>query len=218
MTEVPVAVIILADGQFLVRYALRQLIERLHWQVPVLEARNETELLGLLSVHSHALVVLDYFQPGHFEIATIQKMAQSAPHTRLLVITADQQKENMFQLIEQGIHVILTKNCEESEILEAIKSAARMERFYCQKVIDFILEKTFPGAEESCGPARLSAREIEIVQLTAKGLVAKQIAEALNLSTHTVYTHRKNILQKLNVKNSSELVLFAVNKGWVERE
>ncbi|MBK8653660.1 MAG: response regulator transcription factor [Haliscomenobacter sp.] len=59
---------------------------------------------------------------------------------------------------------------------------------------------------------------MEIVRLTAQGLVAKQIADSLNLSPHTVYTHRKNIMQKLKVKNASQLVLFAVNKGWVERD
>jgi DNA-binding CsgD family transcriptional regulator len=59
----------------------------------------------------------------------------------------------------------------------------------------------------------LSARELEIVQLIAQGLVAKEISKKLNLSTHTVYTHRKNIMEKLKFRRSSELVLFAVNKG-----
>lgn len=218
MTTPPISTVILADGQFLVRYALRQLIEKMGWSTPVLDARNEAELLELLPNHSPALIILDYFQPGRFGINTLDKLVQCAPKSIVLIITADQEKSNMYDLLERGIQVILTKNCEETEILDAIRAALRMERFYCSKVIDFILEKSFPGAGESCSPAILSQREIEIVQLTSKGLVAKQIAQFLNISTHTVYTHRKNILQKLQVKNSSELVLFAVNKGWVERE
>jgi len=81
------------------------------------------------------------------------------------------------------------------------------------------LEKTFskPSEVENIAPLPLSAREIEIVQQTAKGLIAKEIADVLNLSTHTVYTHKKNIMKKLGFTTSSELVLYAVNKGLISK-
>jgi DNA-binding CsgD family transcriptional regulator len=59
----------------------------------------------------------------------------------------------------------------------------------------------------------LSFREIEIIQLTAKGLSAKEIANQLFLSLHTVYTHKKNIMKKLKINSSSEIILYAINKG-----
>jgi DNA-binding CsgD family transcriptional regulator len=72
---------------------------------------------------------------------------------------------------------------------------------------------SFSQNSYSSNPLPLSARELEIVQLIAKGLIAKEISKKLNLSTHTVYTHRKNIMEKLKLRRSSELVLFAINKG-----
>ena len=72
---------------------------------------------------------------------------------------------------------------------------------------------SFSQNNYSSNPLPLSARELEIVQLIAQGLVAKEIGKKLNLSTHTVYTHRKNIMEKLKLRRSSELVIFAVNKG-----
>ena len=73
---------------------------------------------------------------------------------------------------------------------------------------------SFPKADK-CEPTPLSAREIEIVQLVAEGLIAKEIADRLHLSTHTVYTHRKNIMKKLKLGSTSELVRWAIEEGIV---
>ena len=109
----------------------------------------------------------------------------------------------------------LTKECDETEILDAVMATAKNERFFCSKILNYILEKSF-NKSISCKPSPLSQREVEIVRLIAKGLIAKEIADRLNLSTHTVYTHRKNIMSKLKVKSASELVLYAVNNGIVD--
>ena len=82
---------------------------------------------------------------------------------------------------------------------------------YCTNVLNHLLEKSFP--KDDCSPVPLTPREIEIVRLVASGLIAKEIASELNLSTHTVYTHRKNIMKKLKFGTTSELVLYAVNEG-----
>ena len=82
--------------------------------------------------------------------------------------------------------------------------------------MDYVFERSFSPAVEDCAPTPLTVREIEIVQLAAKGLIAKEIASQLDLSTHTVYTHRKNIMRKLKINTASELILYAVNNGLVK--
>lgn len=211
-------IILLADEQYLIRFALRKLLEQFHWNSVVVDVASEEVLLLSLERYPTALILLDYLQPGSFSLETIARIHEKAPQARILIISSDHNRETIYQSLEYGIDAFLTKNCDETEILDAITAVGKNERFYCSRVIDFLLEKSFPRTSDSCSPTTLSKREIEIVQLTAQGLVAKQIADTLNISTHTVYTHRKNILQKLNVKNASELVLLAVNKGWVERD
>ena len=88
--------------------------------------------------------------------------------------------------------------------------------FFCSKVLDIIMERSFGKPGEECAPTPLTPREIEIVRLTARGLIAKEIADVLSLSPHTIYTHRKNIMKKLKLNSSSELVLYAVNNGMID--
>ena len=83
-------------------------------------------------------------------------------------------------------------------------------------ILEVILEKSFGPEEEECEPIPLSPREIEIVQHIANGRIAKEIASDLHLSTHTIYTHRKNIMRKLELSSPVELVMYAINMGIVD--
>ncbi len=210
--------IILADSQYLTRLALRKLLEPLSLVSSLTEAQNEQELCLMLHRSESPVVFLDYQKPGAFSLETIPLIQREAPRARIVLLTSDNSQEGIRQALEFGVDGFLTKHCDEGEILEALKAVGNGERFYCSQIIDFLLGKFSFRQEYACAPAILSPREMEIVRLTAQGLVAKQIADSLNLSPHTVYTHRKNIMQKLKVKNASQLVLFAVNKGWVERD
>ena len=129
-----------------------------------------------------------------------------------MVISSDDERENIYEVIQTGVIRFLTKKCDAVEIQEAFKAITQGEKFFCTRVFDYIFEKSF-SQNLSSEPIPLSARELEIVQLIAKGLVAKEISRKLNLSTHTVYTHRKNIMEKLKLRRPSELVLYAVNNG-----
>jgi DNA-binding NarL/FixJ family response regulator len=206
----------LADGQELIRIALRQLLVSNGNYEILAEANNEDELLTRLQSLPCDLVILDYSQDGYFQGDTIGKIRGLSPKTAVVIISSDLRKENIFQALENGISGFVTKHCSSEEIVDAVQAALKGEKFFCSKVIDILLAKSLgKDEEENCDPTPLSPREIEIVRLAAKGLIAKEIADVLNLSLHTVYTHRKNIMKKLQLNSSSELVLYAVNKGLV---
>lgn len=89
---------------------------------------------------------------------------------------------------------------------------ARGEKFICNKILDVILEKnTYDTNNETV----LSERETEIIKLIAEKYSSQEIAEKLFISIHTVYTHRKNIMKKLNMRSPVELILYAIDKGIV---
>lgn len=211
--------ILLADEQHLIRLGLRQLLGSQEQFEIVGEVTNESHLLEFLAQQSVDVIIVDYSQKDSFQPSTVRQIKIRFPQTRILVISSDTNKKEIYEILEMGVTSFITKTCGLDEIVDAVNAVARGNKFFCTRVIDFLLEKSFSKLEEeeNIAPLPLSAREIEIVQQTAKGLIAKEIADALNLSTHTVYTHKKNIMKKLGFTTSSELVLYAVNKGLVSK-
>jgi DNA-binding NarL/FixJ family response regulator len=205
--------VLLADAQFLIRFALKELLKETNTFLVIGEAGNEAELNRLITKTPPDIIVIDYNQPGFFSIESIKHLIDQHPTIELLVISSDENKENIYDVINSGVLRFLTKKCDAHEINEAFRAIIRGEKFFCSSIFNFIFEMSFSQNSYSSNPLPLSARELEIVQLIAKGLIAKEISKKLNLSTHTVYTHRKNIMEKLKLKRSSELVLFAINKG-----
>ncbi len=210
--------ICIADGQYLIRAGLRAMLSTdVRFEI-VGDVKNEKELLHMMAHKAVDVLILDYNQPGYFDLSTIRTIKSRFPETELLVISADENRQTIYQALEHGVKSFLTKECDSSEIIDAVMSTAKGEKFFCSRVMDYIFEKSFPDKEGNCDPMPLTTREIEIVQLVAKGLIAKEIAAHLNLSTHTIYTHRKNIMKKLKIGSTSELVLYAVKNGIVANE
>lgn len=211
--------VVLADAQYLVRVGLRHLLSGREAVRIVGEATDERELMELLAARKPQVLILDYNQPGNFSKGTVERVRAAFPKTNILIISADHFKDNIFHILEQGVNSFLTKTCDEQEIIDAIKATAKGEKFFCSKVLEYLLERTFAKEKDNgCGAAPLTPREAEIVQLIARGLIAREIAEALNLSPHTIYTHRKNIMKKLRLNSASGLVLYAVHTGLVKAE
>lgn len=209
--------VVIADAHFLSRYALCKLLEELPDFEIIGEVGEESDLLQLMQKNKPHMVILDYDAPGAFSEGTIRKVKTIAPQTNILVISDVDSKKSIDQALTQGVHSFLTKSCGEKEVMDAMRATARGEKFFCTRVVDYLLEKSYTKPKKR-SQSPLTPREIEIVKLVAKGLIAKEIADSLNLSTHTVYTHRKNIMKKLKLNTASELVLYAVRNGYVAGE
>lgn len=206
--------IVIADSQYLIRRGLKNLVRNLDDFRISGDAQNEEELTNILTEKKAEVVIMDYNQPNYFGIETLRKISKIAPKTNVLIISADNSKSNIYEVLELGVSGFLTKQCEEEEILNAIKAVAKGEKFFCNNVLNYILEKSFSSEEnDDCSPTPLTFREIQVVKLIGAGKIAKEIANDLGLSTHTVYTHRKNIMRKLELSTTSELVIYAINHG-----
>jgi len=213
---VPISILI-ADSQYLIREGLKNLIRNLGGFNAIAEASNEAELLDFIKKNKVNVIILDYNNSSYFKIETIQKIKKIEPDSNILIISSDNNKNNIYEVLELGVNSFLTKQCEEDEILNAIKATAKGEKFFCNNVLNYILEKSFsPEEDEDCSPTPLTFREIQIVRLIGAGMIAKEIASDLKLSIHTVYTHRKNIMRKLELNSTSELVIYAINHGIIE--
>ncbi len=212
--NMPIQVAI-ADSQYLIRVGLRHLLEADEGISIVGEASDKEQLFQLLEIEKPAVLIFDYNHPAIFSQDDIMRIKSVSPDTGILIISADNDRQNIYKVLEMGVNSFLTKECDKDEIFQAVRATAAREKFFCHKVLEFLLEKSF-GSEGDCLPTPLTPREVEIVRWVAEGKTAKDISDLINISVHTIYTHRKNIMKKLKLSSTSELVLYAVRQGIVD--
>lgn len=177
---------------------------------------SEEELFEKLADEKFDLIVIDPSAEGFFTINTTIKLKERFPDQKTLIISDIETPSKVLSILEKGVQGYLTRQCDVAEVTHAIFAIAKGEKFYCNKVIDIILNKQFvEGEEENCEPTTLTERESEITALIASGMTNKEIGEELHLSHHTVHSHRKNILKKLGINSVSELTVYAMNVGLI---
>lgn len=202
-----------ANANVLMASGLNTILERGGGIDKISIVKNEDELFDTLRQKEFDLLVIDPCAQEHFTIETTHKLKEKYPQLKTLIITDIQSPKSVLKILEKGVQGYLTRQCDESEITHAIFAIAKGEKFYCNKVIDIILNKSLSTEEENCDPTALTERETEITTLIAKGHTNKEIGRELHLSHHTVHTHRRNILKKLGAKSASELTVYAMNVG-----
>jgi len=178
-------------------------------------AKNEEELFQFLKTDDFDLIIIDPLAKEHFSIETTLVLKEKFPNQKTLIISDIESPKRVLKILEKGVQGYLTRQCDEAEITHAIFAIAKGEKFYCNKVIDIILNKSLSAEEDNCEPTALSVRENEVTALIAQGFTNKEIGKQLYLSHHTVHTHRRNILKKLGIKSTSELTVYAINVGLI---
>lgn len=206
--------VVLADFQFLTRKAIKSLIEDIPGFQVVAQINQPENLMTSLKTVNPQLLVVDIFEKDPSYIDRIIEI-KNRDTIEMLVITNSQNQQYIQKLLQAGIRGIVTKNCSEEEITTALKSVSKGQRFYCNNILNQIVEK---DTEEDCKPTTLTTRELEVLKLIALGYKTSKIAQNLNISIHTVNSHRKNILRKLNISSPIHLVAYALDFGLVNIE
>lgn len=206
--------ILLADNQPLTAAGIRFLVE----------AGNEAEIIGTVEDATRIgeitcelkpdLLIADYNIPGYLSLDALAGVI-SDTHVNTLIISGDNNQQTIRQSLKIGVKGYITKECSREEIVLAIRSTAKGEKFFCHKILDVIMEKESPAAI-ACEPTVLTVREMEILELLAKGFSTQRAADKLNLSPHTIHTHRKSIIKKLSIKSPTEFVLYAIDFGLIK--
>ena len=208
--------VLIADKNFLSRVGLELLVGELKgFDLVPSVCGDKEDLINQLHLSKPNLLVADYTSLG-MSIDELSVLTKKFNRTKFLVITEVLPKKDLLKLLASGIVSYLLKECEKSEILEAINSTIKGEKFICGKVVAMLTSSPEIVVNNSfikslgCDGFPVTEREIDIIRGIAEGLSNKLIADKLNLSTHTVNTHRKNIMAKLGVNNTAGVVMFAV--------
>jgi DNA-binding NarL/FixJ family response regulator len=211
--------VILADSNDLIRIGLRTILSAQRDITISGEATNNEELLEQLNSFGASIVIIDYTSPG-FDINIVPKVQQKYKRVRFLAITPEQSAQTLVDALRSGITSYIKKDCDLSEIVNAVSETAYGNKFFCGQILEAIQKANIDVNDldfdsYSCEAVILSERENEIIVLISEGNTNEQIAEQLFLSKHTVNTHRKNIMAKLGVKNTAGIVMYAVKTNLV---
>jgi DNA-binding NarL/FixJ family response regulator len=214
--------VLIADKNFLSRVGLELLVGELKGFDLAPSVCGEKEaLINQLQISKPNLLIADFISLG-ISINELKSICKKYTKTKFLIITEWLSKKESVEVLESGITSFLLKECDKIEILEAINSTIKGEKFICGKIVRFLSASSEIKSSNSfikslsCDGFQVTNREVDIIQGIAEGLPNKLIAVKLNLSTHTVNTHRKNIMAKLGVKNTAGIVMFAVKNKLLE--
>jgi DNA-binding NarL/FixJ family response regulator len=210
--------ILLADDHTLVRQGLRKILEeKADWEV-IGEADD-----GRLAVRKALallpdVAILDISMPQLNGIDATRQIARKAPSVRVLVLSMHADEAYINRALNAGATGYLLKDSAGKDLIRAVAAVGEGQSFFSPSVSRLMLDDYMRRAAAAGAVDRydtLSDREREILQLVAEGRSNKEVAELLGISAATVETHRARVLQKLDVHNTAELVLYAVRRGIV---
>jgi DNA-binding NarL/FixJ family response regulator len=198
--------IVLADDHALFRQGLSKIIEGVADLEVAGEAGDGLELLSVLQTTLPHLVILDISMPRLRGIEALREVKKLFPDVKVLVLTMH--REYLHQVLSAGAEGYLLKEDADRELFCAVDKI-RQGRIYISPRLREEL-----GEDEATAPEPLSARETEVLNLIAGGKSNREIAEALFISVRTVEAHRATILSKLDLRNTADLVRYAIEKGF----
>lgn len=208
--------VLLADDHTLIRAGLRMVVVSQPDFTVVGEASDGREAVALAEQLKPNVVVMDIGMPSLNGIEACRQIHDSALGTQVIMLSMHSDEGYVLRALKAGAKGYMLKDSAEADLASAIRAVTAGKSFFSPAVSKILLEDYMrklkrTGAEDSFD--LLSPREREVLQLVAEGKSSKEVANLLSLSVYTVETHRAKVMQKLNLHNIPELILYAVRKG-----
>jgi two-component system response regulator NreC len=208
--------ILLADDHAVIRRGLRLVLEEQEGFQVVGEAGDGREALRLAEALTPDVVVMDVTMPNLNGIEAARQICAKFPGIAIVVLSMHSDEGYVLRALRAGARGYLLKEAPVGDFINAIHSVVAGKAFFSPVVSHMLVEEYVRQLQDrdiTDSYELLTAREREILQLVAEGKSNKDIAVLLNLSLHTVETHRSNLMEKLGLHSVPELILYAVRKG-----
>lgn len=206
--------ILLADDHGIVRNGFRMILAA-QWDMEVVgEASNGREAVDKAIDLQPDLVVMDVTMPELNGIEAARQITKAVPKARILALSMQKDSVYVREMLRAGAKGYLLKDCDEQDLLAAVRAVALGKGWLSPEVSDSVLDDYRKHVTNPID--LLSPREREVLQLIAESKTNKEIATALGLSVYTVEAHRGRIMEKLNLHSIGELVRFAVRNGLID--
>jgi len=201
--------IIIADDHQMFIDGIRSLLEHEEDIEIIGEALDGEQVLRLVSSMPVDMILMDINMPKLDGLQATQQIKAKYPDTKVLMLTMYNTPEYIVGVADAGADGYILKNTGKHELNEAIRSIMAGLNFYSQEVMRTMLQSEKNKKTKALNDPQLSKREIEVLKLIVQEMTTQEIADALFISNHTVETHRKNLLDKLNARNIAGLVRYA---------
>ena len=218
MTQRPDARILLADDHALVRQGVRLILDAEPGLSVVAEAADGVEAVRIARTRDIDLAILDVVMPRMTGLQAARELSRRFPGLPILILTMHDNEQYFFDSLKAGACGYVLKSVADQDLLAACHAALRGESFLYPRAVRTLvrdyLERVRRG--ERTPTAVLTEREDEVVKLIAEGYASKEIARLLTISIKTVERHRSNILQKLGMRDRTELTRYAIRAGLID--
>ncbi len=210
--------VLIADDHGVVRKGLRLLLEQYPELAVIGEAANGREAVTMAVALAPQIVVLDVAMPILNGIEAAEQILRVNSKTGIIILTMHADESYLLRALNVGVKGYLLKESAEEDLLLAIRAVANGKPFFSRAINETLLEDYVRMLKQqglSDTFDLLTAREKEVLQLLAEGKTNKEVAQLLDVSPYTVESHRTNLMQKLGIHNTAEIVLYAVRKRLV---
>ncbi|MCL7451708.1 MAG: response regulator transcription factor [Anaerolineae bacterium] len=211
--------ILLADDHALVREGTRELLERESDLEVVAEASDGQETVALAVQACPDVALVDIAMPKLNGIEATRKIKELCPSTAVLILTAYDDDQYVFALLEAGAAGYLLKNVRGRNLVEAVRAVHAGESVLHPVIARKVIDHFTRSADKPQGldePQPLTERELDVLKLAAKGMSNRDIAHHLDLSTRTIQAHLSAIFGKLDAGSRTEAVVRALREGWID--
>ena len=214
------ATILLADDHPVVRQGIRNLlISEVEFSV-VGEAENGLQAVQMGEKLQPDIMIVDMMMPHLNGLEVIRQLTGRLPNTRFIVLSMQSADPYVTQALKAGASGYVLKDCCPEELIQAIRQVQNGNRYLSpqlnERLIQIFIKNTDTGSLDPL--SILTDREREVLKMTVEGLTSAEIGEHLSLSPRTIETHRQNLMNKLDIKNQTDLIRFALKHGVISMD
>jgi len=208
--------LLLADDHAMLREGLKSLIQKESDMTVVGEAENGKQTLELARTAGAHVVVMDVAMPDLNGIEAARKILKGSPNIKVVGLSGHANREFVREMLKAGASAYVLKSRAYEELVRAIREVMKGKKYLSPDIARGVVDEYVSiSSSQSENPAFvvLTDREREALQLISEGKSTKEVADALSVSVKTVETHRRNIMEKLNLRSVAELTKYAIREG-----
>ena len=206
--------ILIADDHAIVRKGLEQLLLEEFPLAQIAGVQNSFEVFEKINEQIWDIILLDISMQGQNGIETLKQMRANGVKTPVLIISMHPEDQYAIRALKAGASGFLNKESATYELLAAINKVMSGQKYITPSLAEILANNMFDSLEKT-SDKQLSDREMQVLQLIASGKTITEIAKKMFLSPNTISTYRVRILEKLNLKNSSEITRYAIDNKLV---
>jgi DNA-binding NarL/FixJ family response regulator len=210
--------IFIVDDHDIIREGLKTILRRQSDYEVIGEAKDGEEALEKVSSLKPDILLLDITMPKKTGLEIIEQVLKKSPSTKILIISVHKANAYVLKALQSGVKGYLSKENAADDLLQALRKIVSGQVYLDAQASDYLLKKVSKPQEEMAAQSLLTDRETDVLRLVAEGKAAKEIAALLSLSPRTVENYKNNMLRKLGLHRTSDLIKYAIKNKIIDIE